>query len=88
MKIRKGFVSNSSSSSFVVAKSRMTDEQINALETYCLLPIGPYNDSWTITVDEHYVKGFTCMNNNTDEPGGLEDWFAKNNIVGIKWEHD
>lgn len=32
MKIRSGFVSNSSSTSFIVARHRLTDDQFNKLE--------------------------------------------------------
>lgn len=35
MKIRNGFVSNSSSSSFVIAKHFMTDDQIEAFSKWC-----------------------------------------------------
>lgn len=88
MKIRKGFVSNSSSSSFIIAKYLMTEEQICSLMAYCSCPIGPYKDSWDVYEDDHYVTGFTIMNNNMDELGGLEDWFNQNQIHGVKWEHN
>jgi len=37
MKIRKGFVSNSSSSSFVIAKKHLTEEQIWAIKNHGLV---------------------------------------------------
>lgn len=34
MKIRQGFVSNSSSSSFLIARSRLTDEQVDMIKRH------------------------------------------------------
>ena len=48
MKIRSGFVSNSSSSSFVILKSDMTEKQIELMKGW----IKEYNDS------DEYEEGY------------------------------
>jgi hypothetical protein len=90
MKVRQGFVSNSSSSSFVVAKAYLTGLQIGQLIEFCEHPVGEYRDTWNITVDEYNVRGFTCMNNNMSDEGGLEDWMTKRGfpMPAIVWEYD
>ena len=90
MKVRQGFVSNSSSSSFVVAKAYLSKDQIERLNTLCLTSVGPYHDTWTINEDEYNVRGFTCMNNNMHDEGGLEDWMQKSGFPmgAVVWEYD
>ncbi len=90
MKVRQGFVSNSSSSSFVVAKAYLTGLQIGQLIELCESPVGEYKDSWYITVDEFNVRGWTSMNNNMHDAGGLEDWMEKNGfpMKAVVWEYD
>ena len=89
MKTRLGYVSNSSSSSFVIARELLTKEQIESLEKFCEEPVGPYHDKWNIYFN-HIVEGFCDMNNNCDEPGGLEWWMKENGfpMEAIKWEHN
>jgi len=74
MKIRNGFVSNSSSSSFVVEKKYLTEEQkdliINHYHYVKEYPelfsfskrISDY-DEWQITETETEIKGYTILNN-------------------------
>ena len=90
MKQRLGFVSNSSSSSFVIPLDRLTEEQVCALKAFCSSPVGPYRDSWDVWTEGYTVNGFTSMNNNLDDPGGLEDWMIKNDfpMKKVKWEYD
>jgi len=74
MKIRNGFVSNSSSSSFIVKKSKITDVQRNLIDNAIIvcekLGWGDINNSgettdWSITDydDEDYIKFSTWMDN-------------------------
>jgi hypothetical protein len=85
-----GFVSNSSSSSFIVAKAYLKPWQIDALIEVCKESMGPWDDSWGVEVDDYNVRGFTYMNNNRDEEGGLESWMIKNKfpMKAIVWEND
>jgi len=69
MKIRNGFVSNSSSSSFIINKKDLSKDQINKIYNHAdnleenndLEP--DKNDAWEITEDEYLIKGYTFMNN-------------------------
>lgn len=69
MKTRKGFVSNSSSSSFVVKKKDLTKKQIKKIKAHKVK--GPkygfqlYSDwdEWTITETDKLIKGNTGMDN-------------------------
>ena len=75
MKIREGFVSNSSSSSFVIKKSSLTAEQIKlikkhvdwdkyAVESQMVLDgKGRTYDEWDIQEDEEFITGGTFMDN-------------------------
>lgn len=91
MKIRHGFVSNSSSASFIVAKSYLTEDQTKKLIEICKTPIGEYGDNWEINdqEDEYYLKGFTCMDNVSDEDG-LEVWLKNNGypLGAFRWNRD
>jgi hypothetical protein len=69
MKIRNGFVSNSSSSSFVVALSVLTEKERRKILDYEKVSDensdNDYRDNWSIRVDEYrgVISGFTMMNN-------------------------
>lgn len=97
MKTRHGFVSNSSSSSFIVAKTYLTEDQINRLVEVCNEPVGEYGDVWLIASeqsenledDSFYITGFTSMDNGRDDDG-LETWLKNNGypMQAFKWDRD
>ena len=72
MKIRKGFVSNSSSSSFVIMKNNITEVQIALIkEHFTIYPtLGitfdyemDMYDKWSIDESEDTIGGWTSMDN-------------------------
>ena len=67
MKLRTGFVTNSSSSSFTIAKSDLTDDQIEKIKNYFEVAkkvgMNDFDDSWDIDETNFNINGFTCMNN-------------------------
>lgn len=70
MKIRNGFVSNSSSRSFIINKDKLNDFQINLIkdhvnvvknfmkDIYC-----EERDKWYIIENEYSIEGNTIMDN-------------------------
>jgi hypothetical protein len=59
MKIRQGFVSNSSSTSFIASLSDLTAEQVFKLQKWCS------ESDWTyeIDLDGNQIRGRTSMDN-------------------------
>lgn len=69
MKIREDFVTNSSSSSFIIAKKHLTDMQIEAIKHHSELAermnwdrCGWYGP-WSISETDTYIEGTTDMDN-------------------------
>jgi len=67
MKIRCGFVSNSSDASFAIPLDRITKWQVEAICRHSalggMLGIEYADDAWSIMVTEKYVLGDTSMDN-------------------------
>jgi hypothetical protein len=71
MKIRNGFVSNSSSSSFTISKRVLSEEQIDKIENHIEYAIENFpqlkyvdtSDSWAIETTEEVVYMCTFMDN-------------------------
>jgi len=84
MKIRNGFVSNSSSSSFVVSLNKISERDLKLLLSYTTLPDSDY---WSISVDEQrgFVRGFTIMDNSD-----LSDYMREKEIDCslFEWDYD
>ena len=69
MKIRSGFVTNSSSSSFMIAKKNLTLDQIEKIKSHIKVAselnmeyVDPL-DSWDISETDDKITGFTIMDN-------------------------
>ncbi|MFA5745624.1 MAG: hypothetical protein WCX79_00285 [Candidatus Paceibacterota bacterium] len=68
MKTRHGFISNSSSSSFIISKQFLNELQIDAIKNhetnlYFKRSGCDKYDVWNIHEDELFVYGFTSMDN-------------------------
>lgn len=61
MKYRNGFVSNSSSASFIIGLSNITGRQFQQIVHYSL--DGNECEGWTITITDDEIKGYTSMDN-------------------------
>jgi len=90
MKTRQGFVSNSSSSSFMIRLHKLTEGQIQQIlePNYATQNCGaedgfPYE--WTISIDRNgnRIEGWTSMDN-FDMGEYLEDIGVPSNV--IKWD--
>ena len=76
MKVREGFVSNSSSASFVILKKHISAEQLAQLLQF-------HGDGWDICENEDTVHGFTDMDN-----GELRNFMWERGILHsvVDWE--
>lgn len=84
MKMRNGFVSNSSSASFVVALSALNKEEQCKVLDYGVYPDVPgYHDSWAITKDNDYIFGWSSMDNSD-----FSNYLGESLSQKLKWESD
>jgi hypothetical protein len=82
MKIRSGFVSNSSSSSFIVALSKMRPKDVETLLEYARSEKNI--DGWYIFSDEDkgILRGSTIMDND-----GLDEFLKESHIDDCDFEY-
>lgn len=88
MKIRNGFVSNSSSSSFIINPAKISEDDLEKIKDYLLHgsdedgeigydKAGEYFDYWSCHYDENMglYRGSTCMDNEY-----FSNWLVKNGL--------
>lgn len=86
MKIRTGFVSNSSSSSFAIAKKSLTSKQLDQIrnhpEVAAEMGMSSSDERWDIQETDDIIGGSTWMDNfsmnqflqKIGVPSGLVEW--------------
>ncbi len=75
MKIRNGFVSNSSSSSFIISRDKLSSMELAIIKNHmdetkrypevfkdCEYDFSDY-DQWVITEEDNYIEFYTSMDN-------------------------
>ena len=67
MKYRQGFVTNSSSSSFIISKKNLDEKQMEAIRRHSYLGqkfnMSWASDSWDIDENDDFIAGNTYMDN-------------------------
>lgn len=67
MKTRSDYVTNSSSSSFIISKKYLDEEQAEAIKNHRVLAerlgLDSFDDPWDIEENDDYITGYTCMDN-------------------------
>uniref|UniRef100_A0A6M3JZS6 Uncharacterized protein n=1 Tax=viral metagenome TaxID=1070528 RepID=A0A6M3JZS6_9ZZZZ len=76
MKFRIGFVSNSSSASFILDKKYLTEEDINKIKNFCEKEC---DDGWIVSEDVNFLNCTTTMDN-----GHLFFWIKDNLNIPLK----
>ena len=89
MKVRSGFVSNSSSSSFIISLDDISMTQLRMLLELSNISIGRWGEVWDMSMDDKTVRGYTHMDNGGEEDG-LHRWMVDNefNMNSVKWERN
>ena len=87
MKIRSGFVSNSSSSSFMVSLRKLSIEQLCKIINHQMwgakMGIEYANQPWSIEVRNGVLYGDTSMDN-----FDMQTFMDKLGVIGVVWEQD
>ena len=85
MKQRKGFVSNSSSSSFVIHRSDLTRLQLVAIRHHTTVArwfcMDYCDDAWRIEEGDVEISGFTFMDN-----FNMSEFLDEIGVTKVKWE--
>ena len=77
MNVRTGFVSNSSSASFIIDKNLISKSDLMKIISYLNSSACDY-DYWDVEQEDTTVKGFTVIDNHY-----FRDWLVKNGLRDI-----